>query len=179
MGCLSKLLLVALMTNSACVRVQPTVIDRRTQLENQMIGLFRQHNRQLILHSSVRGASKEAKETAPQGYDMLVRRAFNEDDIVRFKNEQLIGEGRDGVLHIQRGEMADDDPFRAQLVKQTVAEENEDRVKLMKVVLQMQSTPLNGGSLDLMKRILAGIQRRAAQRGHLVQTEGGKWVSIP
>jgi len=53
--------LVLLASAPGCVKLKPVVLNRKTQLENQILGAFQRLEQDLVLASSVRGAAASAR----------------------------------------------------------------------------------------------------------------------
>jgi uncharacterized protein YdbL (DUF1318 family) len=82
-------------------------------------------------------------------------------DIQTFKNSRLVGEGRDGQLYV----LSRPEGSYGNYVEKTVAEENADRLVLMRGLAEERRTPLEE------------VQR---QQGELWRTRSfnGEWVEV-
>jgi len=158
----------------ACVTVNPVVLDRKTQLENQILGTFKRLEGELILASSVRGEGPPAKKLSPlerEALEAMMTREFNRDDIEDLKTQQVVGEGNDGLLAIRD---RTSDAVEAARVNKLVQEENNARMVLMKRVIQ-QSPDLSAKDLPELRRIFHRLNVQTARKGDWVQRSDGAW----
>ena len=169
-------LLFLLLVPFSCVTVKPVVVDRKTQLENQIIGHFERLEEEMVLVSSVRGRVQTSKLPPLQreALDAMLNREFNRDDIEQAKDDLLLGEGNDGRLKLRK---APEDPARARMLERLLAEENRDRATIVRRVLQVEGG-LSSRDRPRVWRALAQLQLRAAAPGHWVQREDGSWAQI-
>ena len=91
-----------------------------------------------------------------------IRRRSRMADIQNFKNQRLVGEGRDGLLVIRSNPEGD----YGEYLRRTVEAENADRMELMKALAETQ------------KQSLPEIQ---AQQGKAWRDRSfkGEWIEIP
>lgn len=175
---LRPLLAVALVAAAGfgCVSLKPVVLDRKTQLENQILGSFQRLEKDLILTSSVRGEQPAPKLSPLQreAVEAMMSRAFYEDDIDELKQQQIVGEGKDGLLKILQ---APDKPELAKRVKQLVEEENRNRTVIFRRVIQI-NRDLSDRDLPLVRRVFYRLSRQTAKPGEKVQREAGDWEEI-
>lgn len=98
-----------------------------------------------------------AAETTPES-----RRRNRMADIQEFKNSRLVGEGREGllvILELPPGEYG-------QFVSRTVAEENSDRMAIMRSISEKTRRPL----LEVQRDQAAEWRRRSFT---------GEWIQLP
>ncbi|MBW2735861.1 MAG: DUF1318 domain-containing protein [Deltaproteobacteria bacterium] len=172
-------LLATIVVASSCVSVKAVVLDRRTQLENQLLGRFAALERQLILASSVRGESPpraQDKALSPLQRELVeaqMNRAFNADDVEALKDAKVVGEGRRGllVLAVLPTEVA-----RAKHARQLMAAENRDRKTIFRGLIAT-SAELSERDLPLLQRIFFELRARTARRGELVENKRGELVA--
>ena len=165
---------LALVVVVGCVSVKPVVLDRKTQLENQILGTFKRLEGELILASSVRGAGQTAKKLSPlerEALEAMMTREFNRDDIEELKTRSVVGEGRDGLL-ATRDMPAE--AMEAARVKKLVQEENNARLVLMRRVIQ-QSPDLSAKDLPELRRIFHRLNVQTARKGDWIQRSDGAW----
>ncbi|HEY5811755.1 MAG TPA: DUF1318 domain-containing protein [Terrimicrobiaceae bacterium] len=125
-----------------------------------------------VYQYSTPATQKLAKpQASPATQNPESRRRNRMADIQQFKNQRLIGEGRDGLLVIRakpEGEYGD-------YVRTTVEEENADRTELMKSLAESQKT-----SLPEIQAKQAELWRNRSFKGEWIETpapEGTwKWV---
>ena len=151
-------------------------MDRKTQLENQILGSFPRLEPELLLASSVRGGLRGGQAAEREALvQALMDREFNRDDIDELKREQVLGEGRDGLLVELK---APADPERARLARDLLREENRDRMLVMRHVIA--SNPrLGERDLAVVQRAFHRLNAGAARPGDLVQEADGRWRVTP
>jgi uncharacterized protein YdbL (DUF1318 family) len=181
--------LVAAVAIGGCLNVKPLVVDRQTQVENQILGRLQRLEAELILASSVRAgkpaaaadkkppaATKDAlSPLAKEVVEALRRRAFNADDVDALKDEGVVGEGREGLLVMLA---APSDKRAAQRAADLLARENADRERIFRGVVHLDPE-LSERDLPLVRRIFARLQRAAARPGQKVQGEDAAWQTVP
>ncbi len=94
--------------------------------------------------------------------DIEVRRRNRMGDIQMFKNSRIVGENRSGLLEVRNlppGEFGD-------YVTKTVADENADRLVMMRAIAEEQGLPLTGAQTEQ-----ARLWRERAF--------GGEWIEQP
>lgn len=105
-------------------------------------------------------AKAPAPSPTPAGPDTSRRQRMG--DIQNFKNQRLVGEGRDGLLVIRsqpEGEFGE-------YVRQGVEAENADRMTLMKSLAEAQKKPL------------PDIQNQQAEMWR-TRSFAGEWIEVP
>lgn len=178
---LVSLFACALVQLGACVKVAPLVVDQQAQIENQLVGQLERLEATLVLASSVRGTAAEASnrkaDSAPLAAEArraALVRAFLADDIRRFKQSQLVGEGRNGELVVLG---AAGSPGQARVLRQIVQDENAARHVLWRRALQL-SPGLDGDDSTLVQLVFHRLVVRTAIAGDRVQREDGHWETI-
>jgi uncharacterized protein YdbL (DUF1318 family) len=183
-----KKLMVALMFLSAgcknLAQIDVSIIDERTQLENQVLGAYEDISEDLVLIASVRGVGEEGEVRVPPPQSTGKKRAlmamqnreFNRDDIESFKKKGVVGENNEGFLTILDEEQLKADPKFGEFVRAKLIEENRDRLILMERVIEM--TPgLSEKDLTEVKKIMAQRNRDNASAGERYQDINGQWAS--
>lgn len=89
-----------------------------------------------------------------------VRRRNRMADIQNFKNSRLVGEGRDGLLSIRVETEGDAGDY----LRKTVAEENADRVSLMKAMAEKERR-----SLEAIQADQAALWQKRSFQGELIE----------
>ena len=161
---------------AGCVSLKPVVLDRKTQLENQILGAFQRLEDDLILASSVRGERAEPKLTPLQreALEAMMLREFIRDDIEELKTKQVVGEGKDGQLVVlsQPGEEPE-----AKRVKGLVDQENGCRKVIVERVVG-SSRELSERDLPLVRQLFYRLNLQTARPGDRVQQENGAWTTV-
>lgn len=171
-------LLICICAATGCLKVEAVAVDRQMELENQVLGQLKQLESNIILVSSVRGPDAPATPMSPlaqEAADAARRRAFNADDIDRFKLSGLLGEATSAELILLASPKS---PKDARWLRELVAQENHDRVVLMRRALQL-SPELSTRDLSLARRAFHRLVRQAARPGERIQREDGTWTTIP
>ena len=184
----SYLVLVGLIAVfSACgkslVEVQVDVVDQRTALENQVLGSYREIDRDLMMLASVRSIDESGKlrEVDPlpkqrlKVIRALQRSKFNKDDIDYFKDLGSAGENKEGLLTFFESEPTRLDEEYHQFVTTIIEQENEDRKTIMNRILQTNES-FNEDELPKIQTIFANLNRDSAQNGVLIQLDDDNWV---
>ena len=165
---------LALCAILGCVSVKPVVLDRKTQLENQILGTFRRLEGELILASSVRGEEVPARKRSPldrEALEAMMTREYNRDDIEDLKAKQVVGEANTGLLAVRD---LPSDVVEGRRVEKLVEEENGARTVLMKRVIH-KSPDLSNKDLPELRRIFHRLNVQTARKGDWVQRVDGQW----
>ena len=159
---------------AGCVSVKPVMLDRKTQLENQILGTFQRLEEELILASSVRGGEgKKMSPEAREAAEALMTREYFRDDIEAYKDKQALGEGSNAMLVLLK---APDDAGEAARLRRMVDEENRARQVIVNRVIQL-GRDLNKRDLPLVRRMLYRLNSQAARPGQMVQQLDGRWMA--
>lgn len=165
------------------VEVKVDVVDQRTALENQVLGSYREIDKDLMMLASVRSIDESGRlkpadplpKERVQVIRALQRSKFNKDDVDYFKDLGSAGENKEGLLTFFESDPTRLDEEYHQFVVAIIAQENEDRKVIMDRVLK---TNENFGPEDLPKvqTIFANLNRDSAPPGTLIQQDDGHWV---
>lgn len=164
------------------------VKGRHTTLREQVLGSFEELEDEVYLLAGVRavdpvsGAPKAPPEmTESEQRALAARRSmeFNHDDVLSFKRAGHVGEGSDGLLVFfdgRKSELQAADARLSRLVSGITAEENNDRLVIMRRIVE--TTPgLDGpAGFETVGRILAERYRQEAEPGMRVQLPDGSWA---
>lgn len=170
-------LLICVCAVTGCLKVEAVAVDRQMELENQVFGQLKRLESNVILISSVRGTDARATPMSPlaqEAADAARRRAFNADDLDRFKRSGLLGEAKNAELILLATPKTHK---QARWLRELVARENHDRVVLMRRALQL-SPELSSRDLSLARRAFHRLVLRAAQPGDQVQRDDGTWTTV-
>src|SRR3989304_407720 len=149
--------------STARPEVQVTLVDTRTALENQVLGSYKELNREFVMIASVRSVDEKGMaEDRLKGMSASQRdamkamqaREFNRDDIDDFKRNGCVGENSVGLLDIFPCDKAKGDPKYEGLLKDVVKEENESRMVIMKRVIIMNES-LKESDLPNIQKVFA------------------------
>ena len=159
--------------------------SQRTALENQIMGSYEELESDVVLSSSVRGVDKNGKTKKIPISDLkaeaiLARQnqEFNLDDLMELKDNQIIGEGSDGLVTIlpeSVGEVKTAPNAKINLAKQICAEENSSRAIIWRRIIDT-NVSLSQGDLAEIRYTFARLQRDTAKKGQWTQAENGSWL---
>ncbi|MBI5428107.1 MAG: DUF1318 domain-containing protein [Nitrospinae bacterium] len=165
------------------VDVNVTVVDRKTALENQILGSYEELGNDMMLLASVRsvdesGRLKTVAQIPPgklKAIRAMQRREFNRDDIQSFKQIGCAGEGNDGLLAFFDVDRAQKDPKFKEFAQTIVKEENEDRLATMERIVATNES-FTENDLPKVRKISASLNRDNAKPGEKIQLEDGTWT---
>jgi len=166
--------------------VNVTVVDQKTALENQVLGSYEELGQDVMLLASVRSVDENGKlktvRELPPGKMKAVRarqrQEFNQDDIVRFKQEGCAGEANTGYLAFIETEKTKADGQYQKFVQSLIGEENEDRRAIYERIVATNEA-FSEGDLPKVEKISASLNRDNAQKGEKVQQDDGTWSTKP
>jgi uncharacterized protein YdbL (DUF1318 family) len=168
--------LVALLALEACVTVKPVILDRKTQLENQILGTFQRLEDDLVLASSVRGERAETglSPLAREALDAMLTREYHRDDLDALKQKHVVGEAKTGYLAILA-------PPRNQAEAAKVRALTEEENRCRKLILQRAialGRGLSEKDLPELERVFYRLNLKTARPGDRVQSESGGWQIV-
>ena len=176
-------ILVIVVGCSARPEVQVTLVDTRTALENQVLGSYKELNKEFVMIASVRSVDekgiaedrlKDMSASQREAMKAMQAREFNRDDVDDFKKSGCVGENNQGLLEILPCERSKGDPKYDALLKDVAKEENESRMVIMKRVIIMNEG-LNEQDITKIQKVCARMNHDAARPGELVQKEDDSW----
>lgn len=174
---------------SGLVGTKIVVQDRRQSLRNQILGSYEALEDEVYLLAGVRaidpvsGAPRPApRMTRSEKAALDARRSmeFNRDDVLRFKRRRYVGEGNDALLVFfreQQEKLKTEDPRLYRLVKEITAEENRDRMAIMKRIVETTPDLAGEKGLQTVRAILTEYYREQAEPGMSIQTSDGAWTT--
>ena len=179
LGSCPQFCLVLVLTTGCAIKAELTL--ERTALENQIMGSYQQIDDELLMVSLVESKSSggkiEPSDAEKEAQIARRNRQYNADDIVELKDEQILGETKDGFLQILpegQGLRAEASAARVKLAEILVHEENSDRDRIWK--REITSRPdLTAESLEKIKSEFIDAQQRVAKIGHWFQDRNGNW----
>lgn len=172
---------------SACgklVDVDVTVVDKKTALENQVLGSYEELGKETILLASVRSVDENGKlqsvaEIPPgklKAVRALQRVEFNRDDILRFKKLGCAGEGNAGYMQFFECEETRNDPESKEFIQAIIKEENQDRLAILERIIAT-NVNFSKGDLSKVQKIYAKLNKDNSEPGVKIQTEDGRWIT--
>lgn len=161
---------------AGCPQVKPVMLDKKTQLENQILGTFQRLEQDLVLASSVRGAAPASKLSPLQreAVEAMMSREFNRDDIDELKQARIVGEANTGMLKLLAPPK---EPALAKRVTALVEEENDNRMVIIRRAIQLNSD-LTNRDLPAVQRTFYRLNVQTAKSGDRVQLENGRWEDV-
>ena len=156
-------------------------VTKEEALARQVMGVLRALNADVVLFESVRGMDedgevKEPPKVSPSAATVISamqRREFNRDDVQFFLRQGMARERNNGLLDYYCTSLCQADPPYARFVQAIVAEENADRMVIMKRVTEV-GEGLSGKSLPKVQRIFAQRNRDTAEAGVWIQQPNKK-----
>jgi len=170
------------------VGTQIEVEAGQRSLEEQVLGSYEHLGEEVYVMAGVRAIDPISGNPSPprpmtesEARALAARRRmeFNRDDVLRFRGEGYVGEGNDGLLMAFEDELArleENDPRRARLVREVVQEENEDRLVVMRRIVDTNPDLRGPEGMAVVGRILAARQRDEADKGVRLQLPDGTWA---
>jgi uncharacterized protein YprB with RNaseH-like and TPR domain len=176
-------ILLAASCGKSLVEVQVDVVDQRTALENQVLGSYKEIDRDLMMLASVRSIDESGrlKEVDPLPKERmkviraLQRSKFNQDDIDYFKELGSAGENKEGFLTFFESEPTRLDEEYHRFVTAIIEQENEDRKTIMNRILETNEN-FTENDLPKVQTIFANLNRDSAPEGVMIQLDDGQWV---
>lgn len=157
-------------TGAGCITVRPVLVDRKTALENDILGGFERLNRDLPLLQ----ASDPPQQLDParrQVLQALLDQQLAAPEIAHLKEQQAVGEGRDGLLAL-RTQPVEPETRRA------VERENRRRATICRGLVA--TTPeLKDGDLPAVRRFFQRKYASECQPGDPIQDDSGEWKGCP
>jgi uncharacterized protein YdbL (DUF1318 family) len=162
--------------SGGCMTVKPVVVDRKTALENQILGTFQRLEDDVILASSVRGDEPPTRLTPLQreAVEAMMTREFIRDDIEAWKTQQAVGEAKSGLLEVLA---LPNEADQARQVQQLVEEENTSRKVILQRVISL-SGELSEKDLPMVQLIFYRLNVQTSRPGDKVQLQNGNWQVI-
>lgn len=164
--------------------VQVTLVDTRTALENQVLGSYKELNREFVMIASVRSVDEKGmaedrlkgmSASQREAVKAMQAREFNRDDVDNFKKNGCVGENNTGLLEILLCDRAKEDAKYEKLLSDVVKEENDSRTVIMKRVIIMNEG-LKEEDFPKIQKVFARMNQDAAKTGELIQKEDGSWI---
>ena len=176
------LLMCCALFMAACnpkVGVKVTVVDTKTQLENQITGTYSALEEQAWMVASVRGeeGNKELMKysvSEREVFRAMNTRKYYADDVADFMAAGCLGEAKNGLLapRPEGCERAGDED--RELLEELVKKENEARQTIIKGIIS-KNLNLNKSDLPAVEEAFANKQREAAREGWWVESAEGEW----
>lgn len=113
-------------------------------------------------------AVKKSVEGSEEGYSPRQARRARMAEVQTLKNNQIIGEGREGLLVLKEPPV---DPAYQSYVTRMVKEENADRQMILNDEAETKKQPVS-----VVAREFARRNRDAAFPGEWVEQDDGKWI---
>lgn len=177
LGAVVMLALVA----TGCMNFKLIAVDRKTQLENQILGSFGELQKDLVLMQSVRGEGQDSAALPPaqrEALQAMMNRQFNADDIAVLKAQGVAAETRSGLLVLRDTPRTERDAdFKAE-AKRLLDEENRDRQVFMKRVIAI-NPKLSEKDLPHVQSMLFRLNADGSAPGTLIEDDHGAFVAKP
>ncbi len=158
------------------------VVPEQTVLENQVIGTYEDLGRELTVYASVRaiqpdGSLTPAPPTTPSrqaALDAMRNRLYNEDDVQFLLRNDVVGEGRFGLLTRRVTELSPVGTLTPDAIQLIIEEENNDRMVLIQRLIR--TTPgVSEEDRPEVEWIFATLNQDAAPSGAWIEDQQGQW----
>ncbi|MGQ4809406.1 hypothetical protein NKDENANG_02823 [Candidatus Entotheonellaceae bacterium PAL068K] len=177
------LLLCCLSGCKTLADIDITIVGTRSALENQILGTYKELNNEMLLLASVRSIDANGRlvdqpplsDDKRQALAALQSRAFNKDDIERFKAAGWAGENREGLLTYFPDATLASDPRQSAFVQEIIAEDNRDRLILMHRIMATHEQ-FTERDLPKVQQIFAALNRDNAKPGERIEQADGAWI---
>ncbi len=162
-----------------CVSAKINVVDERTALENQILGSYKQLDRDMQLVASVRDSDQagagRGRLVAARRRAIQARRViqFNADDLDELKRSGCLGEGMSGML-IGRDCQAASDPAIEKRIERLIESENRARGVILRFIVA-ESPDLTEKDLPQLTEAFVRMRREEAKTGEWIQLDSGAW----
>lgn len=193
-GKLKVTICLLLLISSACTVKPPeiTVTGEKTVLERQLLGHYRLSSKEIFMPAADGGiytryqtqVSDSLADSGPvlagvysgrrEYMIALANHRFNLDDIERFKDLGLIGEDKQGYLHVFRDKVAGLSEADIAVLEIVISEENHGRKIIMKRVINLRAD-LTDEDLPEIQRIFAKRNIEEEKPGRFIQNDSGEW----
>lgn len=170
---------VALLTlvtaaTTACVTVRPVIVDRKTALENEILGRFQRLQRELRLLTADPRELSELPPAQRRVLQAMLDRELLRPRLALHKENKAVGESKDGLLRVLA---APENPTAASELRALVAWENDSRMRIMQGVIAA-SDRLHPADLPEVRRMFHRLHVELARDGDRVQRADGSWQTV-
>ncbi len=162
---------------------KPQLTGQKTAIERQIIGDYRELEKDAWIISSVKTNVKkgEGVSTAMAGDEELFLamkiREFHEDKIKRYKNEGAIGERYNGFIVYRQRPKYESNKNLKEILSVVIEEENKARKTIFEKNLIRAGIKKPGGKeIEAFGRIFAEEQRALARKNDWIEEKPAAWV---
>lgn len=175
---------VSLITGCCSISIPtPQLTGEKTAIERQIIGDYKELEKDAWVISSVKTNIQRGEEVTPSaGSDLLLLKAIktrelHQPRIRKYKNEGAIGEKNNGLIAYKSTPKYEQDKELKYILNTVIEEENRAR----KIIFERS---LSGAGkekpsdkeIEAFGRIFAEEQRALAQKNDWIQENSGRWV---
>jgi hypothetical protein len=154
------------------------ITGEKTALENQILGTYNEIEEDVWMVASLRAADPNKEVEISEGkkrvLEAMQNRDFNRDDIAEFKRDGAIGEDNRGLLTLRPSDKLEDEDYK-QLVEEILEEDNEDRMVIMRRVIEVNEE-FTEDDLPAVREVFAKLNREKAKDGEWIQLPDEGWV---
>lgn len=167
-----------------CVIVapDPVITGEKTVIENQIIGEYRELEKDAWTVSSVKTAAGKKNASGrmsgdPELFKYMKVREFHYDKIKEYKGEGALGEGNTGYIQYIETKRYESSPAEKKLLLTVIEEENRARKEIFSrsIALSRESGP-EKGEMESFGKSFAEEQRGLAAKDEWIQENSGTWV---
>jgi len=171
------------------------IVDSRTALENQVLGVHEPLAGDLLLAASLpplaRQAWEKAREEPPgtpeehsrrlEAQERFVRavesQEANRDDLIQARRSGWVGESAGGEVHVFEDRVPAQDGRARLRIKALAAQENRDRSDLLGAVIAL-STGVSASDRPELQKIFTKQYQGGLLPGDWIEREGGEWEQL-
>ena len=172
---------VIALSSANCMTIRPQVVDKKTQLEKQILGSFDKLESELVLASSVRSKGAPGKELAPAQREALIavmNRQFRKDDVVDMLSAKQACETLQGVLKLEENDAVRANAGLKEQLKKMIVEENKDREVILKRVVDL-NPGLSESDLPAIRKMFYERNAGECLPGMKIEVEGQGCIDKP
>lgn len=160
----------------------PQLTSEKTALERQIVGDYKELEKDAWIISSVRTSVQKGKgASAAAGDEKLLKamkvREFHENKIRKYKDEGALGERNDGLIEYRSAAKYDSDSKEMEILRTVIDEENKARKTIFIRSLTGSGTAEPGEKdINAFGKIFAQEQAALAKKNDWVQEDSGMWI---
>jgi uncharacterized protein YdbL (DUF1318 family) len=155
------------------------VTGEKTALEKEVLGTYERLEEDTWMIASSRSARKTENGVISiqkeKVLEAMQRQKFNKDDVDEFKRQGYLGENNQGLLELRSVESLQNNPESLKLVKDIMAEENEDRITIRNRVIELKSS-LQEQSREEILAVFAKMYQSNSEKNVWIQKADGSWI---
>ena len=182
LGCSSKI--PFLKDIPSCCLISPPDVHltgEKTVVERQIVGDYRELEKDAWIISSVRTNIQRSKGTTIGGDEYILKalkiREFHEDKIRRYKDQGAVGEKNNGFIAYIRHSKYESDKNLKNILLRVAEEENKARkIIFERTLIKSGIKEPREKDIEAFGKIFAEEQRALAIKNDFIQDKSGTWI---